>query len=401
MICKNCGEYFAENVKFCPICGTQLGDGAASNDHNPTVQADDPFVVPKTGRPETPPYRNPQPPYRGGYQVPPNASQRYPQPAPQGTPQPAPQPPNGGKQTNKALIILICVLGSLMIIGAAVVFFVFTQMNNGSGDDSPEETTTAQTTTRAASDVTELTEPETKPETKPDSTVRVPNLSGLTSEKAMQYLTEVGLQPDLVLVESSTVQEDHVISQSPAADASVEKGSKVTINVAKAPAPEPTETKAPEPTVEASTLYVIASENVTLRDAATRTGRKLATVDRGEAVTYIDSAGEFYYVDYNGQKGYILAEFLSADKSKLNPGSGNSVLKSGDYLYCRASDFATLRSTTSRSASAFARISRDERVSYLGQSGEWFYVSYDGKTGYVLKDYFSPQADAPLNYGDS
>lgn len=420
MLCRNCGEFFNKNIKFCPVCGSQLmPDGADSKqDPNVTISAEKTYEASPNAAPPRPPFQDasesfnnrnsesfsnrngannnvpPAVPYRGGQGTfPPNSG--FPPSNPNN------MPPSGGKNgVNRTLIILICVLGTLIIICSAVFFIFYFQ--KGSGDESKADTAqteASQTVSPTANNITEVTQPTTQP----DNKVRVPDVKGEKYDLAMEHISAVGLTPELVLVEDNSVQADYVISQSPSADSYAEKGTKVTINVAKASAPTQTTqkpTEAPAPVDSGNTYYVIASEYATLRDAATRTGRELAKVGRGEKVNYISSDGEFYYVSFNGTKGYILSEFLSKNKDEINSGSGNASLKEGDYLYCRASDFATLRSSTSMSSSALAKINRDERVSYLGRSGDWYHVSYNGKTGYVLVSFFSPQADAPLNYND-
>ena len=411
MLCRNCGEFFNKNIKFCPVCGSQLmpDDADSKQDPNVTLSAEKTYEAPQRAVPPQAPLQGapkgfenrssvnkvpPAVPYRGAPGAfPPNNG--YP---PSG---PGNMPPSGGKDSvNRTLIILICVLGTLIIICTAVFFFFYFQKDNDGGskaDTAPVETT--QTVSPTANDITEVTQPATQP----DNKVRVPDVKGEKYDLAMEHINAVGLTPELVLVEDNTVQADYVISQSPGADSYAEKGTKVTINVAKAPTPTQTTqkpTEAPAPVDDGNTYYVIASEYVTLRDAATRTGREITKINRGEKVTYLSTDGEFSYVSYNGTKGYILSEFLSKNKNEINRGSGNASLKEGDYLYCRASDFATLRSSTSMSSSALEKINRDERVSYLGRSGDWYHVSYNGKTGYVLVSFFSPQADAPLNYND-
>lgn len=71
----------------------------------------------------------------------------------------------------------------------------------------------------------------------------------------------------------------------------------------------------------------------------------------------------------------------------------------GSTLYCRASDYATLRSIPSRKGKRLAKVNSRESVVYLGSTEEFYYVVYQGKRGYVLKDYFSVSEYAPLNYG--
>ena len=119
-----------------------------------------------------------------------------------------------------------------------------------------------------------------------------------------------------------------------------------------------------------------------------------------DAAEYLSEDGVFYYVKYNGMKGYVLKDFFSIDKNaNLNHGDGSNYSSSSTTLYCRASEYATLRSYASVDATALAKVYSREAVQYLGDSGDFYYVSYRGAKGYVLKNYFSTNPSAELNYG--
>lgn len=155
---------------------------------------------------------------------------------------------------------------------------------------------------------------------------------------------------------------------------------------------------------ETTQLYCRASIAATLRETASRAARELATVPSRASVEYISSSGDFYYVTYQGQKGYVLKEFFSTDpQAELNYGNGNAssttMVPGTTVLYCRASDYATLRAKASRDSQALAIISSRASVIYQGTVGEFYAVRYQNQDGYVLKNYFSTDINAELNYG--
>lgn len=353
MICKNCGEYFSDQLRECPTCGTP--------------------VQPMQAPPAPPVMRQ--------------------------SAQPPAQPPH--KNSNAPVAVLFT-LAAVLVVGAAVALVVFLMRSNDApSDDAPAP---------AAQTATVPNENAAEPETVVDiNSVRVPDLSGLNYEQARKELISVGLVPDKELV-SSDQAEGMLVSQSPEANTFVKKGSMVTIRIAKPhpvendndpPAQESHEQSsaapAPSPALRSNQRYVIPRQYVTLRDAPTRTGRPVTTINRGEVVTIGSQTRDFTYVTYNGMHGYVLTEFLSTDKNDVNTGTGTvNYLQDGDYVYCRAHEFASLRPTPSTSATRLLKINRDERAEYLGETGEWFYVRYAGQRGYVLKAYFSPQYDAPI-----
>ena len=152
-------------------------------------------------------------------------------------------------------------------------------------------------------------------------------------------------------------------------------------------------------------IYCIASEWVTLRSYASREAPALDYIYTGESAEWLATEGEFYKVSAKGRIGYVLAEFFSVDpNAPRNFSSGNAPSSSyssyaSSVLYCRASEYVTLRSYASRNAPALGYVYTGQAVTYLGQSGEFYYVSFNGTTGYVLGSYFSSSPNAPLNYG--
>lgn len=225
----------------------------------------------------------------------------------------------------------------------------------------------------------------------------VPDVVGMKSDDAMETMTDANINFTLVEVSSDKVEPGFVVSQSPTAGKTIEPDAEVSIYVSK-------ETKTDTKTDDNSkvTLYSRADQHLTLRDIPSRTGIELKTIPVRGAMTYINTSGEYYYVDYKGVKGYVLSDFVSTDiNAPLNTGTGNvPYLTSNDVLYCRANDKASLRASASRSANRLALVQCREKVTYLGATGEFYYVSYRGTKGYVLKDYFSTDYNAPLNYGD-
>lgn len=288
---------------------------------------------------------------------------------------------------------IIALVAGILLVCALIGVILFFVLNRG-GSGETDETVPATTV---------QTEPQTTVEaTTSQETVEVPNVCGKKLDDAVRQLEELSLKTDSQTVESKEVPAGYVVKQSIDPGRPLNKGDTVLLFVAKEP-----ETTAPAPVVteaepEDVVLYCCASDFATLRDRASRTGTELVKIPSRGAATYISSTGDFYYVNYRGQKGYVLKEFFSQDKNApLNYGSGNSGLQKNDTLYCCASDFATLRRSASRDAAEITKIGSREEVTYLGSQGDFYQVSYGSQTGYVLKEYFATSPDAPLNYGDN
>ena len=173
--------------------------------------------------------------------------------------------------------------------------------------------------------------------------------------------------------------------------------------------PVPTSTPlpaAPAPVQNSLVMYCTASEFVTIRSAPSRSATALGYIYSREAAEILGADGEFYKVYAKGIIGYALIEYFSSDPAApLNYGSGSQTASSANtgsgasILYCRASEWVTLRSSPSRDSSDIGHVHQGQAVTLLDRAGEFYYVSFNGTRGYVLGSYFSPDPNAPLNYG--
>ncbi len=130
-----------------------------------------------------------------------------------------------------------------------------------------------------------------------------------------------------------------------------------------------------------STMFVVeCNESITLRDAPSIYANELAQIPLGQAVGFIENAGNgFYKINYDGIVGYALAQYLSADRSGSPIG--------GTVVNCKIS--ITLRAEPAVTAAELMQIPLGERVTvyHYEDTEDFFCVRYRGVKGYVLKTY--------------
>lgn len=299
------------------------------------------------------------------------------------------------KKSVKGIVILIFLI---IIVLAAIGGCVYILLNNisFSGRESDSSVTEISNSNSIVENIIEENSSEAEA-TSSVSKVVIPDLVGLSQDDAIEKLENLGLNYKKTENDNDTVPKGYVISQSPVASKEAQIGDTITIYVSSSNA---LSSYSSNNSSKKAYMYCIASDFATMREKPSRTSRKIRTIKSRKRVEYLSADGEFYYVSYKGDKGYVLSEFLSSNKNAaLNYGSGNAPLQKNDSLYCIASDYATLRKNPSRSAKEITKITTREEVTYLGKSGSFYHVKYAGKKGYVLKSYFSPDYDAPLNYG--
>ena len=118
---------------------------------------------------------------------------------------------------------------------------------------------------------------------------------------------------------------------------------------------------------------------VNLRTGAGTDNAIIATVSEGTAlIVEADTGSGWYKVNYDGESGYMSADYLSFSETMDLTAQG---WVDGSDVRMRAAagtDSEIVRVTT-----------YGESVEILGVDGEWYKVSAGGKTGYIRGDYVS------------
>ena len=121
----------------------------------------------------------------------------------------------------------------------------------------------------------------------------------------------------------------------------------------------------------------------------TSTGKPV-WINKGQTLTYLGDAYGFYKVLFDGKGVYISKQFarLAGGGNYYSGGysSGSTVVVNGVHV--------RLRWGPSLNASIYTNgygrpiyPSKGTRLTYLGQSGNWYKVRYNGNVLYISKDY--------------
>ena len=128
----------------------------------------------------------------------------------------------------------------------------------------------------------------------------------------------------------------------------------------------------------------------------------ITTIPKGGEMTLISYDGDFAYVEYAGQRGYVLASYIE-------PKSGASGLAAastaGEAYIADCEEYITLRAGPDVEAEALGTIPRGGEMTLAGFDGAFALVEYGGQRGYVLSTYIVPKLDsavpaAELSYAD-
>ena len=138
-----------------------------------------------------------------------------------------------------------------------------------------------------------------------------------------------------------------------------------------------------------NTLTVRTNTGIGLnvRTAPSLTGGIVTSFKNGSTVTVLSKGNGWYKVRQGDVVGYVASRFLSG-----KTGSGSTAKPSGKQGVVKnpgANQVLLLRETASTDARVLGYYRNGTAVTILGESGSFYKVSVDGKTGYMMKKFIS------------
>lgn len=130
------------------------------------------------------------------------------------------------------------------------------------------------------------------------------------------------------------------------------------------------------PSVALAASYRYATEPVMFRTGPSTDYAIITELQTGDRVEFLGTSGNWSKVKWNGRTGYVFSKYLSTEQAT-----------SATYRY--ATEPVNMRSGPSTRYSVITELKTGERVEYLGVSGSWTKVKWNGKTGYVYTKYLS------------
>lgn len=147
--------------------------------------------------------------------------------------------------------------------------------------------------------------------------------------------------------------------------------------------------------------YMYTTDFVNMRSEASITSSVMRVLSPGSDLQIINKVSDFYQVQFNGEYGFVSSAFLS-DYSALNHSSvsapttvvdtvvASSKAVSTDLnIKMKTTDYLNFRDGASTSSNVLSVISPGEVVTVHDNAGEFYRVSYNGKSGYVSGKYLT------------
>ena len=122
-----------------------------------------------------------------------------------------------------------------------------------------------------------------------------------------------------------------------------------------------------------------------MRSGAGTDYSKIMTMPKGAEVIVQSTSNGWSKIVYNNTVGYASAQYLSST-SEVSGSFGTGTISGSDVR---------MRSGAGTSYSIIGTYDKGTQMKITGASGNWYAVSYGGKTGYVSADYMTLSAGAP------
>lgn len=114
----------------------------------------------------------------------------------------------------------------------------------------------------------------------------------------------------------------------------------------------------------------------------------------GKQVTILGEENGWYQISWNKSKGYVCKDYVAtnggaAEASSAPAADTDAAITGGSII--------NVRSGPGTGYSRLGQVGAGKRVKVLGKEGDWYKITYDGRTGYVLTNYLLPDgSSAPV-----
>ena len=132
----------------------------------------------------------------------------------------------------------------------------------------------------------------------------------------------------------------------------------------------------------------VINDDTNMRSAASSaTANVIRRLAEGDAVEVTGASGNFYRIVHEGKTGYVFKQYV--EETKATTGSGTGLTAEGYPYQTVTTSSVNLRKTASTSAKRLDTIPKGARIIVYAHSGAWAQVSYDGQSGWVMKEYIN------------
>ncbi len=150
------------------------------------------------------------------------------------------------------------------------------------------------------------------------------------------------------------------------------------------------------PALAATTVYATTPINV--RSGAGTKHGVIGSLNTGEGAEKLGTSGSWTKINYNGKTAYAFTKYLTTTAPVGGSGSSSSGSSSatGSVVTVTANG-VNIRSGAGTKYSKLGQVTSGQTLPYLGVSGSWTQVTYNGQTAYISSQYVSYSGGSGTN----
>ena len=130
--------------------------------------------------------------------------------------------------------------------------------------------------------------------------------------------------------------------------------------------------------------------SLNVRSGASTSASIIGTLKNGAKVEITGESGNWYKINYSGKVGYVSKDYVkkgTTPQSQPKPEEKPQTETKVTGTVTGITTTLNIRSGASTSASIIGTLKNGAKVDITGESGNWYKINYNGRVGYVSKDY--------------
>ncbi len=139
----------------------------------------------------------------------------------------------------------------------------------------------------------------------------------------------------------------------------------------------------PSKSTSSSTTTKVMAENLNMRSSMDKStpDNIIRVIGKGKTVTILNAESNGWYkISYAGKTGYIMGGHFTDDTSRVGA-------KDAEPTYKDLTTTSAVNFRTAPNGKVISVIPANTKVNNLTREGNWYKIKYNGKTGYVYKNY--------------
>ena len=141
---------------------------------------------------------------------------------------------------------------------------------------------------------------------------------------------------------------------------------------------------------------VNVNSNLRVRKSSDLNSEVIGLLLNGEEISITGESGSWYEINYKGSKGYVSKNYvkIAEENIETNNKPNNENPSSQKGVLVNISSVLRVRSEANGNSEILGFLTNGCNVNILGESGNWYNISYNGKSAYVSKDYIEVSGES-------